>query len=84
MHDLNLVHCLFEPHCESITEEAQQDCTSMVPGAPVVGEPSHKVALRVFEASAGNHKAVHRREMYPAVTIIANRTWRKLSQDIPC
>ncbi len=53
---------------QSITEEAQ-----WVPGATVVGEPCHKVALWVLEASAGNHKAVSRREIYQAVTISAPR-----------
>ncbi len=56
----------------------------LVPGSSVVGEPRNKVALWVFEASAGNHKAVHRREIYQAVTINAPRANCKLAQDMPC
>ncbi len=61
-----------------------QHVVNLVPGASVVGEPCHKVALWVLEASAGNCKAVRRRDIYQAVTISALRVICKLAQDMPC
>ncbi len=46
----------------------------LVPGASIVGESCHKVAVWALKTSAGNHTAVCRREIYQVVTINAPRT----------
>ncbi len=58
-----------------------QHVVDLVLGAPVAGEPRHKVAPWMLEASTGNHKAVGQCKM---VAVSTPRTKSKLAQDVPC